>query len=172
MMTEDERIDCGPEYLPMLEESLESAEEVSVRLDIKVNGGTLNIVFVDTTQWGPDNPGHAVARDASGNTCLVVDRNQDRIFNLALSPDWRWKLDPRGNSAGAPVTFKRGDPHLYRVSDLTDQTLKLHAKARPSAPKEGVQDFFNLYISLEQDSGDPIPVRIDPITQNPPPGWG
>lgn len=169
-MIEDGRIDCEPEFQPALSESLDAADEVSVQLDMKVNGGTLNIVFVDTTDWKPGSEGRAVAKDAAGNTCLVVERGQDRIFNVTLAPDWRWQFDLRGNSAGAPLTFKRGNPNLYGVSEPKAQTLKLHAKARTNAPKEGVQDFFNLYISLAQDSGEPIPVRIDPITQNPPPG--
>lgn len=171
-MTEDDRIDCTPEYLPTLTDKLNAPEEVSVKLDIKVNGGTLNFIFVDITVWKPGSEGHAVSRDAKGNTCLVVERDKDRIFNVELTPDWRWRFDTRSNPSGAALTFKKGDARLYRVSDVTERTLKLHAKARPNAPDTGAKDTFNLYVEFDQDSGDPVPVKIDPITENPPPNGG
>lgn len=168
-MIQNDRIECEPEYLPSLPDRLDQAEQVSVRLDIRVNGGTLNFVLVDTTQWEPGSKERAVEKDAAGNTCLVVERGRDRVFTLELSPDWNWSFDKNGNNAGAPLTYKRGNAQLYRVSDITERSLKMYAKALPNPPGTGATDSFNLYVLFEQDSGDPIPVRLDPITLNPPP---
>ncbi|PKB14448.1 hypothetical protein B0I00_2036 [Novosphingobium kunmingense] len=168
-MNEDNRIECESEYVPSLPDALDDPEKVSVRLDIVVNGGALNFVLVDTTAWPPGSDKSAVGKDAAGNICLVVEKGRDREFTLELSPDWRWTFDPRGNPAGAPLTYKRGNPRLYRVSNIADRSLTIDAKARPDAPKDGAEDFFNIYLLFEQDSGVPIPVRLDPITQNPPP---
>lgn len=168
-MIEDDPIQCDDEFLPSLSEALTDAQKVSVRLDIVVDGGALNFVLVDTTPWPAHSTEHAVGTDAAGNTCLLVESGQDREFTLKLSPDWRWSFDPKGNSAGAPLTFKRGNARLYSVTKPADDTLIITAKSRPDAPRAGAQDVFNLYLLFEQDQGNPIPVRLDPITQNPPP---
>lgn len=156
------------EFLPALAEPLETPDEVSVRLDIDVSGGTLNFIMVDTTAWPPGSDGRAVTKDEDGNICLVVERGRDRIFTFDLSPDWRWTFDPAVNQAGIPMTFKRGEAKLYRVTDIKGPQLKIHAKARPNMPSGGARDFFNLHVLVTQDSGDPIALRIDPIMDNPP----
>ncbi|WP_296680654.1 hypothetical protein [Novosphingobium sp.] len=167
-MMEAKTVECAAEYLPSLDQELDTPDQVSVKLDIKIHGGTLNFIMIDTTPWPEGSDGRAVTTDADGNTCLVVERRQDRIFTFDLSPDWRWTFDTKANSAGAPLTFKRGDARLYRVTDVTEKQLVIHAKARPNMPTGGARDNFNLYVLMDQDKGEAIPLRIDPTTDNPP----
>lgn len=156
------------EYLPGLEGELESPDRVSVRFEIEPHGGTLNFIMVDTTPWPPGSNGRAVIKDDDGNTYLVVERGQDRIFDLELSPNWRWTFDRNANPVGEPITFKRGDAPLYRVVWISPTKVEVYAKARPHMPTGMARDFFNIYVLFEQDSGSPVAMRIDPGTNNPP----
>ncbi|MBS0482153.1 MAG: hypothetical protein JSR96_08350 [Proteobacteria bacterium] len=168
MICEEPRMISTSEYLPALDTELIKPDQVSVRLDVKIGTGTIDFVLVDTTPWPPGSKGHAVMVDSAGNTCLVVEEGQDRIFTFDLSPEWQWYLDPSPDRDHCPVTFKTNSGTLYRVTDAKDQRLTLHAKARPNPPTGGASDTFNLYVFLVQAKGTPVPVRIDPIVSNPP----
>lgn len=156
------------EYLPGLDCDLESPDRVSVRFEFEPRGGTLNFKMIDTTPWPPGSNGRAVMKDTDGNTYLVVERGQDRIFDFELSPNWRWQFDRNANTVGEPITFKRGDAPLYRVVWVSPTRLEIYAKARPHMPTGMARDFFNIYVLFDQDSGTPIALRIDPGTNNPP----
>lgn len=157
------------EFLPSLETSLVDPVEVRVRLEIKPHGGTLNFVLVDMTDWPDGSKGRAVMRDASGNTCLVVERDEDRIFHLELSPNWRWEFDHNALSTKDAITYKGGDAALYKVIPVGKTKVMIEAKANTKKTRGGARDFFNIYVKFFQDIGDPISIRIDPITENPPP---
>ncbi|MBS0476168.1 MAG: hypothetical protein JSR28_13620 [Proteobacteria bacterium] len=160
---------ANPEYRPVLEGELASPDRVSVQFDIKPDGGTLNFIMHDTTDWPPGSDGRALVKDSEGNTCLAVERGQDRIFTFSLSPNWRWTFDLKANGPGEPMTFKKGDAPLYKVTVVSDTQIEIYAKARPHMPTGTALDLFNLHVLMMQDSGTPISLRIDPGTRNPPP---
>lgn len=156
------------EYLPSLTEPLTDPDRVSVRLDIFADGETLNFLMVDTTDWPPGSNGRAVVKDEDGNTYLVVERNQDRIFNFSLSSKWLWTFDFGANAQNEPITFKKGEAPLYKVTRISETEVEIFARARRNMPTGGARDYFNVYVLMEQLSGTPIALRIDPGTDNPP----
>lgn len=156
------------EYPPGLATELDGADEVSVRLDCFMNGGNLNFLMVDTTPWPPGSHGRAVVKADDGNTYLVVERGRDRIFDFSLSPKCNWVFDTNANPLGEPITFKKGDAQLYKVTPVSPTSLQIYAKARPNMPVGNARDLFNIHVLLTQDSGTPIALRIDPGSDNPP----
>jgi hypothetical protein len=163
--------DVYVESIPSLEpKTLDNPQTVSVRYDLVVKDGQINLVMVDTTPWPDGSKDRAVTLDSNGNYALVVERAQDRIFQFELSPDIDWSFDPDMAPGNSPMTIKRGAAALYRADLMGPRLLAISAKSRPNPPKGGAEDHFNLYIKLGQATGLPISVRIDPGAENPPGG--
>ncbi|MEQ1541393.1 MAG: hypothetical protein HOO94_05170 [Novosphingobium sp.] len=163
----DENVESIPDLDPT---TLKDPQTVSVRYDLVVNDGQINLVMVDTTPWPECSSDRAVSMDPDGNYALVVERGQDRIFEFELSPDVDWSFDPDMAPGNSPMTIKRGPPALYKAELIGPRLLSISAKSRPDPPKGGAEDHFNLYIKLGQAAGLPISVRIDPGAENPPGG--
>ena len=163
--------DTAIEVVPDLDPStLENPQRVQVRYDLELTDGHLNFIMVDTTPWPEGSKERAVTRDSNGNYALVVERGRDRIFEFQLNSIIDWAFDPDGAPGNSPMTIKRGSAALYKAELASPTLLLISAKARPNPPREGAQDHFNLYVRMGQATGEPIALRIDPVSENPPDG--
>ncbi|MFM5886335.1 MAG: hypothetical protein ACKOQ3_13595 [Novosphingobium sp.] len=160
----------GPEQVPGLDpRTLETPQRVQVRYDVKLDSGRMDFILVDTTPWPPGSHEHAVGKDANGNYCLLVERGQDRIFEIRLGDDVEWTWDPDSAPGRKGMTVKKGNPALYDAEVTEPGLMLLSAKARPNPPAGGAEDQLNFFVKMGQSSGLPISIRIDPGTKNPPP---
>jgi hypothetical protein len=157
------------ERVPELDaKTLETPQRVQVRFDVSLENGKLDFVLVDTTPWPPGSDEHAVGKDAEGNYCLLIERKQDRIFEVSLNENVDWAFDPDSSPGRKGMTVKKGNAALYDAEVVNPGLMLITAKSRPNPPADGAKDYFNFYVKVGQSSGLPIPIRIDPIGRNPP----
>jgi hypothetical protein len=104
-------------------------------------------------------------------------RDDDLVIEFELSAEWDWGFDGL-----KPFTLKKkkNGPHdnskNFHCRDHDPANpRKLFVEMKPSGQHPGNHGFkqgYNLYVAMGQPKGEPLPIRIDPIVKNPPPGDG
>lgn len=167
----------GNEHKPPLKSGdLNHPTEVKIVFDIDPTGNCLTLIMKHEEEEhnakcsGP-NRCIAVGEDLdNAGYYLKVPPGEDRTFILTLSTDrWRWEFDKVGSPDDLPLSIKSGDHKLYGVDYVDQHTIKYYAKARRHGEAPG-REPFNLYLLLDQVGAKPLPIRIDPVTENPPSG--
>lgn len=152
-----------------IEEFSRTSDPVSVLFEIDITEPRkFNFIMRDTTN-PPSPKGPVISTENPGvGYFMVVPNGVDRSFTFKLSDSWDWTFDPPSGPGNKPYSHKKGPAGLYAVEYVDPKTIIIHARSRGGNAR--VSDGFNMYVKFEQTNADPISVRIDPVTDNPPSG--
>lgn len=162
---------------PLKKGDLTNPENIEIDFDIDPTGNYLTFTMQHSGQVhinrcnGPSGC-IAIGRDVGGDGYyLIVPPGQDRIFTVRLSGRWHWSFEQDGSPDNLPMSVKKGSPAQYGVDYISPDTIEIYAKSRGQGSAHK-REAFNFYLLLDQVGAKPIPIRIDPVTDNPPSGGG
>lgn len=108
--------------------------------------------------------------EAEQRRFLAID--EDSKLEIRLSDDVEWEFDfsPKGGDGDtSPIRMKDETAVSYcRVTKLDASNKRILLEAKRSESAEWTPHAFNIYVLIAQRLGDPLPIRIDPIVDNPP----
>lgn len=160
---------------PLKRADLSNPEIVEIVFDIDTSGNCLTFTMQhEAAAHAAHCAGGCIAigQDVGGDGYyLIVPPGQDRIFTVRLSGRWHWSFEKDGSPHSQPMSVKKGAPAQYGVDYIRPDTIEIYAKSRGHGSAH-TREAFNFYLLLDQVGAKPIPIRIDPVTDNPPSGGG
>ena len=135
-----------------------------VEFGVSISGGRLNFTMHDVV-------GDFVRFDEQEQRrFLAIEAASKLEFRLSDDVEWTFDFSPKGNDGDlSPLRLKDEDAvGFYRVSRLDQSSKRILVEARKSELGVWTPHAFNIYVLIEQRLGEPLPIRIDPIVDNPP----
>jgi len=143
--------------------SADNVDAFEIEFNMDPRGRRLTFTLEDFDRTKP-----GTGRKLDGTATLSVPANTRRIFKINLSNDWDWEF------AAEPVEVTAGDNRHYGVrTSANNKSIEIHARPtgkNPGPGEDGQDDKLDFVVVLKQRQGRDVTVRIDPITENPPPG--
>lgn len=143
----------------------DNVDTFEIEFNMDPRGKCLTFTLEDSDKTKP-----GTGRKPDGTATLSVPANTRRIFKINLSDDWEWAF------ATDPVHVTDGDNRHYGVrTSANNKSIEIHARPtgkNPGPGEDGQDDKLDFVVVLKQRQGQgrDVTVRIDPITENPPPG--
>lgn len=156
----------GNDFRPRFEglSSAEVSRTGIVEFGVGINGGRLNFTMHDVV-------GNFVRFDEQERRrFLAIEADSKLELRLSDDVDWTFDFSLKGDDGdSSPLRLKdEGAVDYYKVSRLDQSNKRILVEARKSGFESWTPHAFNIYVLIEQRLGEALPIRIDPIVDNPP----